>query len=127
MKFQRDLKLTGISVEFSASLETSGIPVNQNFTDFFSRNMIGKIQKERQKTAIQTQRSTDLQQTGEAFLKAMQYPVTSITPGKVLSAELAGVNPYKPSLLFIGYQQTVQKCLFRFSTVCLQKFLLNFE
>ena len=114
---------------FSASLETSGIPVkfHLNSTVFFSREMIGKIQKEKTKTAIQTKRSTDLQQTGEAFLKAKQYHFTSITPGKVLIAELAGVNPYKPSLLFIEYQQTVQKCLFRFSTVCLPKFLLNFE
>ena len=44
-------------------------------------------------------------------------------------------NPYKPSVLFVGHQQTVQnqirRCktlhLIRFSTVCKQKFLLRFE
>ena len=45
------------------------------------------------------------------------------------------VNPYKPSVLFVGHQQTVQnqitrrkiRRLIRFSTVCLQKDLLKFE
>ena len=72
MRFEAHWNFSEISVKFSASLETSGIPVkfHRNSTDFFSREMIGKIQKEKTKTAIKTQRSTDLQQTGEAFLKA---------------------------------------------------------
>ena len=45
------------------------------------------------------------------------------------------VNPYKPSVPFVGHRQIVQnqiRCrktrrLIRFSTVCKQKFLLNFE
>ena len=44
-----------------------------------------EISKEKTKTAIQTQRSTDF-----AFLKAKQDPVTSISTGKVLIAEFAG-------------------------------------
>ena len=51
-----------------------------------------EISKGKTKTVIQTQRSTDLQQTGLAFLKAKQYPVTSISTGKVLIAEFAGVK-----------------------------------
>ena len=45
------------------------------------------------------------------------------------------LNPYKPSVLFVGHQQTVQnqiRCrkmlrLIWFSTFCKQKFLLKFE
>ena len=45
------------------------------------------------------------------------------------------LNPYKPSVLFVGHRQTVQNQItrrktrlpIRFSTVCLQKFLLKFE
>ena len=45
------------------------------------------------------------------------------------------INPYKPSVLFVGHLQTVQnqiirrkmRRLIRFSTVCLQKFLLKFR
>ena len=49
--------------------------------------------------------------------------------------KLMKVNPYKPSILFVGHRQTVQnqigrrktRCLIRFSTVSKQKFLLKFE
>ena len=45
------------------------------------------------------------------------------------------INPYKPSVLFVGHRQTVQnqirrrktRLLIKFSTVCLQKFLLRYE
>ena len=44
------------------------------------------------------------------------------------------LNPYKLSVLFMGYRQAVQiqirhrimRCLIRKSTVCLQNFLLKF-
>ena len=66
------------------------------------------------------------------------YPASGLSLAKSHSEAvilLLFINPYKHSVLFVGHQQTVQnqtrrrkkRRLFKFSTVCLQEFLLKFE
>ena len=47
MRFEAHWNFSEISVEFSASLETSGIAVDRNSTDFFSRVLIDGLKLEK--------------------------------------------------------------------------------
>ena len=64
--------------------------------------------------------------------RSMPFPVTCGLSLHYLSVSILWdalhkqVNTYEHCVLFVGHRQTVQNQI-RFSTVCLQKFLLKFE
>ena len=69
---------------------------------------------------------------GKKVTKWESTKYTGTDDSEFLRTAFRDLNPYKPSVLFVGHQQTMQnqikrKRLARFFTVCKQKFILKFE